>query len=214
MHVVDLTYPIGPGMSCYPGTPSPQSSVLCSIEEQGYSERQLSFSSHTGTHVDLPLHMLSGGISLDSFPPEQFMGPAAVIDLKGFSGTVISPDLLLRFGQLVGRCEFVLINSGWGRYWGSDAYLSGYPVLSEAAADWFAGFRLKGVGMDMVSFDHADSSDYPVHRRFLEKGLLLFENLCSLEKLPEGIFHFIALPLKLQGAEASPVRAIALTGEG
>lgn len=210
MHVVDLTYPVGPDISSYPGTPPPQSVALCTIEAHGFNERLLSFSSHTGTHVDLPLHMLPHGGSLDGFAPERFMGPAMVLDIRSISGAIVPLDRLLPYEPIVERCAFVLIHSGWGRYWGSGAYLSGYPVLSDEAAVWLAGFSLKGIGVDMVSFDHADSRNYPVHRRFLESGTLLFENLHALEKLPDTIFRFIALPLRLKGAEASPVRAVAL----
>ena len=65
MRFIDLSHTITSGMPCYPGTPGPQFQPLASIEEQGFAEQLFSLSSHTGTHVDLPSHMLRGGRSLD-----------------------------------------------------------------------------------------------------------------------------------------------------
>ncbi|MEE9903968.1 MAG: cyclase family protein [Chlorobium sp.] len=211
--VVDLTRTLGPGMSCYPGTPPPDSVPLCTIGEHGFSERQLTFSSHTGTHVDLPLHLFHHGNSLDGFSAEQFIGPAAVIDVSGHCGSLISGDLLRPYAALAERSEFLLIRSGWGRYWGTEAYLSGYPVLDLVAAEWLADFGLKGVGVDMMSVDAADSAALPVHRIFLERNILIIENLDIPEELAGRRFLFCSLPLKLEGAEASPVRAIAIVGQ-
>lgn len=210
MHVVDLTRTVGPGMSCYPGTPLPESLPLCSIWRDGFDERMLSFSSHTGTHVDLPLHLIPQGNSLDSFSADRFIGPAAVLDVSDPSVSLITEGMLRPHSALLERSEFVLIRSGWGRYWGTAAYLSGYPVLGVEAAAWLAGFGLKGVGIDMISADPANSQTFPVHRVFLEKNIVIIENLFIPEELSGRQVMFFSLPLKLDGAEASPVRAVAL----
>lgn len=211
--VVDLTRTLGQGMSCYPGTPPPDSLPLCTIAEHGFNERQLTFSSHTGTHIDFPLHIFPDGKSLDGFSAEQFIGSAAVIDVSGHCGSLITGDLLRPYAELAERSEFLLIRSGWGRYWGTEAYLSGYPVLDLEAAGWLAQFALKGIGVDMISVDAADSAALPVHRIFLEKNIVIIENLDIPEELAGRRFLFCALPLKLEGAEASPVRAIAIVGQ-
>jgi arylformamidase len=210
MGVIDLSRPVGSGMSCYPGTPPPGSLPLCTIGEHGFNEQQLSFSSHTGTHVDLPLHLLPAGQSLDALSIERFIGPAVVLDLTEHSGTVISMAHLSPYAALVERSEFVLIRSGWGRYWGNDAYLSGYPVLSVKAARWLAGFNLKGIGVDMISVDSADSTTWPIHRVLLENNIVIIENLVIPDGLSGSQVMFFSLPLKLEGAEAAPVRAIAV----
>ncbi len=211
MRVIDLSHLIGPGMSCYPGTPLPQSVPLCTIEADGFNERILTFSSHTGTHVDLPLHMSAGASSLDAFGVERFVGLGALLDVESVSGGTISSALLQPYRELIEGVEFVLLYSGWGRHWGTEKYLSGYPVLSIEAAVWLAGFRLKGIGVDTVSVDPPDSEGYPVHNLFLENGTFIVENLVYPDRRLIGMsFQFFCLPLKLEGAEAAPVRAVAV----
>lgn len=211
MRVIDLSHSIGRGMSCYPGTPLPQSVPFCTIEADGFNERMLTFSSHTGTHVELPLHMSDGASSLDAFGVEQFVGRGVVLDVESVSGGTIPLARLLPHRDLIENAEFVLLHSGWARHWGTQRYLSGYPVLSLEAAEWLAGFRLKGIGVDTVSVDPADSEGYPVHNLFLAKGTLIVENLVYHDRRLFGTgFQFFCLPLKLEGAEAAPVRAVAV----
>jgi len=215
MRVIDLSRSIGPGMSCYPGTPLPLSVPFCSIEADGFNERMLTFSSHTGTHVDLPLHMSEGAPSLDAFGAERFVGRGVLLDMESASGGTIPLALLMAHRDLIEGAEFVLLHSGWGRHWGTQRYLSGYPVLSLEAAEWLAEFQLKGIGVDTVSVDPPDSEGYPVHSRFLAKGVLIVENLVYSDPRLFGTgFQFFCLPLKLEGAEAAPVRAVAVLEDG
>jgi arylformamidase len=211
MRVVDLTRSIGPGMSCYPGTPPPGSVSLATIDADGFNEQLLTFSSHTGTHVDLPLHMSDGAPSLDAFGAERFIGRGVALDVACASGGIIPLALIQPSRPLIEGADFVLLHSGWGRYWGTQRYLSGYPVLSSEAAAWLAGFQLKGIGVDMVSVDPSDSEEYPLHNLFLANGTLIVENLVYPDRRLLGTgFQFFCLPLKIEGAEASPVRAVAL----
>ncbi|MBM3161857.1 MAG: cyclase family protein [Chlorobi bacterium] len=212
MEIIDLSRTVGRGMSCYPGTPQPESRSICTIEEDGFNERMISFSSHTGTHVDLPLHMLQGGRSLDDFGIDRFVGRAAVIDVQDAAEGTITLQQMASFRVLIETLDFVLLHSGWSRYWGTDAYLSGYPVLTPEAAEWLAGFRLKGIGADMVSFEAAGAKSFPVHKALFAGNLVLVENLCRIDRLIGREFMFFSVPLKLEGAEAAPVRAIAVTG--
>lgn len=211
MRVIDLSHSIGPGMSCYPGTPQPQSVPFCTIEADGFNERMLTFSSHTGTHVDLPLHMSAGASSLDAFGAERFVGLGVVLDVESVSGGTISPALLQSHRELMEGVEFVLLHTGWGHHWGTEKYLSGYPVLNLDAAAWLAGFKLKGIGVDTVSVDSPDSEGYPVHNLFLANDILIVENLVYPDRRLFGMnVQFFCLPLKLEGAEAAPVRAVAV----
>ena len=83
MRVLDLSHPIHAGMPVYPGTPRPGVAPANTIAEHGFAERLLTLSSHTGTHMDAPAHLLEGGRTLDSYPPDRFVGPGCVIDLAG-----------------------------------------------------------------------------------------------------------------------------------
>ena len=209
MRIIDLSQTIEHGMPCYPGTPGPQFQSLSSIEADGYAEQQLTLSSHTGTHVDLPSHILPGGCSLDDVPLDRFTGNGIAIDLRASAGLTITVGDLQAFEASLKTCDFLLICSGWSRYWGAPEYFEGYPVLSADAALWLAEFQLKGIGVDMISVDSPDSVDFPVHRLLLESGILLIENLADISMLLHCYFKFFCFPLNLAKAEASPVRAAA-----
>jgi arylformamidase len=213
MRIFDLSHSIEPGMPLYPGTPGPGFRSLSSIGEQGFAEQLYTLSSHTGTHIDLPSHMIESGRSLDDFPIERFYGKGLVIDVRMVAGGQISISELQRFGEQIHACEFLLLCSGWSDFWGSYRYFEDYPVLSPDAARWLCGFNLKGIGFDMVSADAAGDDRYPIHNLLLEKGLIIVENLCSLSALFSGHFTFCCFPLKISGAEAVPVRGVALVEE-
>ena len=209
MTVVDLTHPISQDMPVYPGTEPPVIVTACTVAEDGFLERKIALFSHTGTHVDAPAHLIEGGRSLDAFPVDRYHGPAVVVDAAGAGGTTIAMrDLRPRLADIE-QADFLLIRTGWSRFWGTDRYFADYPVLSIEAAEALAGLGLKGVGFDAISADPIESTDLPVHRVLMQAEMLIIENLTGLEQLPEGPFLFSCFPLALEDADGSPVRAVA-----
>ncbi len=210
MRVIDLSHTIVSGMPCYPGTPGPLFQPLSSIEEEGFAEQLLTLSSHTGTHVDLPSHILKDAFSLDALGIERFAGKGLAIDVRGTPNRIISIEILQPALPFIRECEFLLLCTGWSRYWNSSDYYEGYPVLSSETARWLTGFDLKGVGVDTISVDAPDAKTFPVHKILLQNGTLIIENLSELQSLLHRTFIFCGFPLKLAKAEASPLRAVAL----
>jgi len=209
MRIVDLSHPISPAMPLWPGTPRPEFSDLCTVGRDGFGERWLQLSSHTGTHLDAPAHLFDGAATLDQLDVSHFIGKGALLDLRQTEAGPVSLDRVLASRERIGQAEFLLLHTGWSRFWGRDEYSRGYPVLSPEAAAWLAGLGLKGIGIDAPSFDEADSEVLPIHRRLLRAGFVLIENLTGLEPLGDRGFFFSALPLPVSGAEACPVRAVA-----
>lgn len=214
MLVIDLTHPIESGMPIWPGTPHPEITDLCTIPGDGFAERLFLFSSHTGTHVDLSAHMIEGGQTLEWVAAERFFGKALLIDLRDAGrGLMAAGQLQKLAGRDIAEAEFLLLHTGWSRFWGTEAYDSGFPVLSAEDASWLAASGLKGIGIDAPSFDEPESHHYPVHRILLEAGMILIENLkalCQLEQHQSQRVFLSVLPLLIPGAEASPIRAVAL----
>jgi kynurenine formamidase len=208
--VIDLSHPIFPDMPLWPGTPEPECLPIANIPEDGFAEHSIRLSSHTGTHLDAPAHMIEGGASLDRFEPGSFFGKAAVVDALAITDGVIGLKLLESFEEVIGSSDFVLLHTGWARHWGQPGYDSGYPVLDDDAAEWLCSMGLKGVGIDAPSFDPSGSEAYPVHRRLLRSGLLLLENLANLHLIPLFGCTLAAFPLPVRGVDACPVRAVAI----
>ena len=207
--VIDLTHTICENMPVYPGTEQPQIIKPCTIEANGFVEHQLTFFTHTGTHIDAPAHILPHGKTLDQMSVEMFIGSGAVIDLRVIQGREIQLSHLIPFQHLFESSQFILLHTGWSQYWGQEAYFSNYPVLTVEAAQWVQGFKLKGIGMDMISIDGTDTPSLPIHHILLESGIII-ENLTQLEQLPQSGFTFCCFPLKLVAADGSPVRAVGI----
>ena len=210
MPIIDLSHSISENMPVYPGTAPPVIHTGCSIAEEGFLEKKITMFSHTGTHMDAPAHLIENAQTLDCLPVEHFYGKAFILRRDEGQGQEIALDELLpRMASLAG-VDFILIQTGWSRYWGSNRYFSGYPVLTQEAAAFLSDLPLKGLGIDTISVDTIDSKLYPVHMALLEKDIVIIENLTNLQSIPGDICTFSCFPLKLAEADGSPVRAVAL----
>ena len=209
--LLDLTQPLSEEMSLYPATEAPQFAPCRTLAADGYRERLLRLTSHTGTHMDAPAHLLPQGRTLDSYGVERFCGTALVLDCRdiGQGGTI--PLSRLQADERIQQVDYVLFYTNWSRFWGQAAYLHGFPTLSEEAAQYLAALPLKGIGVDALSVDPVESETFPVHKTLLQSGMLLVENLGRLGELAGQVVWFSALPLPIKEADGAPVRAIAIT---
>lgn len=207
MTYIDLTYPMHNGMPVYPGTTPPEFTNAFTIANDGFAEKILSMLSHTGTHMDAPAHIIPNAKTLDQFPVSHFTGTARILDVASFAGKEI-PDTILT-DEILHQTDYLLLRSGWNTHWGDDAYMDGFPVMSEAFAAMVAASAIRGVGLDMISVDPVGSTELPIHHVLLGAGKVIIENLANLDPLPLTPFRFTALPLALVDADGSSVRAMA-----
>jgi kynurenine formamidase len=211
-NVIDLSRTISEDMPVYPGTEQPVIANPCTIDRCGFAEKKITLYSHTGTHMDAPSHILKGAPCLEALGLGHFIGSGAAIDLSRNAIENPSIDLndLLPFKKLIKENQFILLHTGWARYWGKDEYFKGYPVLNAEAAIWLAGFNLKGIGIDMISIDPPNTLDMQIHKIFLGKNTVIIENLFNMAELTGRNFTFCCFPLKLENSDGSPVRAVAI----
>ena len=205
MKYLDLTREILNDSRPYPGDPPVILTPEAVIERDGFQVRNLSFSSHQGTHIDAPAHVMPGGMVLNDFPLEIFSGPARVLKLGQMGPrTAITREMLEAFDSEFQGCERMLFSAQWDGDFFEDA-----PFFTTAAARWLVGHaELLMLGFDWPSPDEYGDEDLTIHRIFLSKGLIFVENLTNLEKLPAR-FTLAAFPLSLKDAEGAPVRAVA-----
>ncbi len=209
MKLYDLTHPISPAMPVFPGMEPPEIEPTSSVQECGYLEHKMTMFTHTGTHMDAPAHIIGGAKTLGQLPIDQFFGSAFLLALNPPDKRSIEMEMLSPHQKTIQKVDFLLLDTGWAKHWGTPQYFSGYPVLSLEAAAWLGSRKLKGVGMDMISADDIDSRTLPVHRVLLENECVIIENLTNLESLPGDRFDFSCFPIKLMNADGSPVRAVA-----
>ncbi|MEG2176139.1 MAG: cyclase family protein [Oscillibacter sp.] len=209
--IIDLTHTITADMPMYPGSSAPVMTATGTLTRTGFRETQIQLSSHTGTHMDAPAHILRDGTYLDVLPASQFCGRAAVVDVSQPEiGSVITADFLRSLNGALRSADFVLFYTGWEKKWGCPHYFDdNFPVPDEEAARYLVSCGLKGVGTDALSMDRLCDNPLPIHRTLLGGGLVILESLCLRKVVGRNDVMLFALPLKFGKADGAPVRAIA-----
>ncbi|MDR3225882.1 MAG: cyclase family protein [Clostridiales Family XIII bacterium] len=215
MKVIDLTHTISEDMPVFPGTEPPKLDPANTYEKDGFKETLMTMYTHTGTHMDPPAHLFPGRTTLDAFPAEQFVGKAVVIDCTDVpAGGKITMSHIDKVSSDAAAADFLIFNTGWGKYWGQDEYFGDFPVIDDAVADYVKAGGKKGIGVDVISIDPVPDENLTTHRRlFKDNEIVVIENLKDPGRLAGGLFTFIALPLKHKDGDGSPIRAIALLEE-
>ena len=209
--IVDLSHPITQGMPVFPGDPRVRATTVHTITESGYNVSELCLGTHTGTHVDVPHHVLFSEQAVDSIPMDALVGWAQVLDLTGkqLGREITTPDLD-EFAPRLTEGARVLLRTDWSRRFGQPEFFEDYPGISEGAAAWLAGRKVKLIAVEQPSVDINGSS--AVHKALLTAGIVIVESIANLDKLSQERVYFIALPPNLVGMDGAPVRAIAIEG--
>ncbi|MFW6149418.1 MAG: cyclase family protein [Atribacterota bacterium] len=210
MKIIDLSHIMHPAMLIYPGDELPNFKKVATIDKNGYRETKITLHSHTGTHIDAPAHMLKHGNFLENIEINSFFGKAIILNFDNRKNPLINLDALLLHQEKIKKVEFVIIKTGWSKYWGENKYYENYPYLSKEAAEWLSEFNLKGIGIDAISIDRSDTNNFIVHKILLARNIFIIENLTNLDSVQNDYFMLSVLPLKYKGADGSPVRAIAI----
>jgi arylformamidase len=210
MNVIDLTHFISSKMPVYPDTETPEIVDSNTIEKNGFAEKLISMSSHTGTHIDAPAHMIKNSNTLDKFDINQFIGEGKVVDISRIKKKIIEIVDIKADLKKIDTKDFILFYTGWSRYWGRDEYFRDYPILSEELVKYLTGYKLKGIGFDIISIDPVGAVHFTNHMIVFRKNILIIENLKNLETLIGKKFTFFCLPLKIGNSDGSPVRACAI----
>jgi kynurenine formamidase len=170
---------------------------------------------HTGTHVEAADHVFGDGRTLERLPLRHFMGVAYRIDLTDYAGggEIAGPAVRHRLETArIPEAAVILLHTGYNdRAWGTDGYWTGSPWLSLEAARAVRALRPVLVGLDFQT-EQPGESEFNVHRILATDDTVLCEYLFHLDRVQSGRSLFVALPLRIQGVEASPVRAVILNG--
>ncbi|MBQ0943748.1 arylformamidase [Ideonella sp. 4Y16] len=161
----------------------------------------LTLSPHIGAHADAPLHYAHDAPAIDQVPLDAYLGPCRVIHAIG-CGPLVTIEHMRHAESglpprvLVRTCERA------DTVWNPD-----FSAYAPEALAWLAERGVRLVGIDTPSVDPADSKTLDAHQVLRRHDLRVLENLV-LDAVPAGDYELIALPLKLAGACASPVRAV------
>lgn len=209
--IVDLSHTLATGMPVFPGDPVVNMRPAGALAPWQVTELELG--THSGTHIDAASHYVPDGATIDAYPLERFVLPTYVAPAAVGQGVAIGWPTLSGVlpDDLVG-CA-VLLATGWDRYWGEDAAVR-HPYLSDAAVSGLLEKGVALVGTDALNVDATAPATTHAHAALLGADILIVENLTGLSALAPGRPYTCAfVPLKLAGADGSPIRAYAFSGD-
>lgn len=224
MNYIDLTLELRDGLTTYKSHPPVSIKPSATFETTGhryeppclgFRSSMISFSDHSGTHVDAPSHFLKDGKSAESLDVRKLLGSALMLDVTPWKKPEdpVTADMLTEAektqGLYVEEGDIVLIRT-WPGQWGDEGFFEA-KALDASAARWLSEHGIHVVGVDLPNIDIHDNMKREVHLELLSKDILIVENLVNLDQVPKhSRFIFMGMPLKLRDATASPIRALAI----
>jgi len=209
--IIDITHPLSAATAVWPGDP-PVHVELISSEPTLVS--RLTISTHAGTHVDAPRHRGAGRPGVDELDLHALCGPAQVVEPARVDR---DEGAVAELGMLAPEVERVLIKTGFSPPSGfrSDGGIPDYVGITERLARELVARGVKLVGIDSPSVEPrgpAAAGAFRTHDRLLSAGVVLAENL-ALGAAREGMYILYCLPLRIEGADGAPARAVLVQGE-
>jgi kynurenine formamidase len=243
IRIVDLTQPLGPSTPVidlppmFAASPGMTIDVISRYDEKGpaWYWNTIRLGEHTGTHFDAPVHWITGkdlpNNACDTIPVSRFVGPACVIDVT--ADVARDPDFLLtvegleRWESRHGRIPkgaWVLLRTGWSERTGA-AFINARedgphsPGFDPRTSRLLGEDRdVLGVGVETIGTDAGQAGTFnppfPNHATMHGAGQFGLASLCNLDQLPPTGAVVIAAPLKIVKGSGSPLRVIALVGNG
>ena len=205
--VIDLTLPINSkvdGVFIEPAR---------NLVEDGWNATTLHLYSHSGTHMDAPMHFGVNDQTIDTLPLNRLISEAWVVDVT----FILSKEELLveHLGNLVHNFkagQSILLHTGWSKKLGTDEYRNGLPRISKELALWMGknGVNILGVEPPSVANVNDLKEVTEIHTILMQNDIIIAEGLTNLEALSQPKVTLIALPLKVENGDGAPARVIAL----
>jgi arylformamidase len=201
---IDISVPLRTGTVHYPGDPPVRIELDQDLDRgDPITVTRISMSAHAGTHVDAPRHFLKGTASIDDMPVDATNGPARVITITDMESIKL-PELE---GYDIVPGEILLFQTRNSSLWSYDTFQRDFVYLSTPAAVYLAQKRVKTVGIDYLSVDRFEKNEGEAHRILLEASVWIIEGL-DLSAVAPGRHELMCLPLRIEGGEAAPARAL------
>ncbi|MFF5993573.1 arylformamidase [Lysinibacillus sp. KU-BSD001] len=198
---IDITMPLHKNMPIWPGDTPFSYKQDATLTEDGANVGQITMSLHAGTHIDAPYHYDDFGKAIDALPLELFIGAVKIVDVVGVKCIQLAhvenlelhnvERLFFKTKVVQDLCHF-------------DA---DFTTIAPEVIRFLANQGVRVVGTDAPSVDALDDVSLIAHHTCRQMGIYIIENL-FLKDVDAGMYEFIALPLAIQGGDASPIRAV------
>ncbi|MFL5559169.1 MAG: cyclase family protein [Gemmatimonadaceae bacterium] len=203
--IYDISVPIRTGGLVYPGNPEIDVSLQQAVAKGASANVSLvRFGSHTGTHADAARHFFDDGQSVDHIPLDRLIGPALLLSFDDNVRAVGAAEL--RSQRLNGH-KRVLLRTRNSALLSQPEFAGDYTYLAPDGAQFLVDSGVELVGIDYLSIEQFHSGHHRTHRTLLERSVVIVEGL-DLSSPPAGEYQFICLPLRLEGCDGAPARAV------
>lgn len=198
----DISQKVRPGIPVWPGdTVYAEERTWAIGPGCPVNVSRLTLSTHTGTHADAPLHYDADGAGIGALDLEVYLGPAQVVSVPPEAGLVAVEHVLPLLREGIAR---VLLHT-FDRF--PDGWVSDFAAIDAGLISALAERGVRLIGTDAPSVDPQDSKTLDAHHAVRRHDMRILEGLV-LDGVPDGIYELIALPIRLEGADAAPVRAV------
>jgi arylformamidase len=215
IHIVDLSHRLVPGKQRFKldirrysvDEYIPEYKVA---EGEWYIMEDIEICTHVGTHVEAPYHAIKDGKKAADIDFTTLIGMAVVLDFtdKGHDEAITRSEIAER-GKGIIEGDIVLIKTGLSKYYGTKKYLR--PYLKLGALDWLIEKGIKCLGVDCSGIEDRTAGDGEInHKKLFSNNIPLIEDMNNLDKLNDSRVFLFALPLPIEGLDASPIRPIAV----
>jgi arylformamidase len=203
--IYDISVPIRTGGLVYPGNPEIDVSLQQAVAKgAGANVSFVRFGSHTGTHVDAARHFFDDGQTVDKIPLDRLIGRALLLAFPDDLGAVGAADL--KKHDLKGETR-ILLRTRNSALLSQKEFVKDYTYLAPDGAQYLVDNGVELVGIDYLSIEQFHSGHHKTHRTLLEKSVVILEGL-DLSIPAPGIYQLICLPLRIEGCDGAPARAV------
>lgn len=218
--LIDLTHSLSPNIPTWDGNCGFQI-VAFSDYDQIFRVQKITMNAGLGTHLDLPAHVIPGGLDSAQVSFKDLQAPCVVMYVNAHDNAdfVVTKSAIEAFenrhGQIPPRSWFLIL-FGWGKHWSNPSYyrnadsagIMHFPKIDPGAADLLLDRQILGIGVDTLSPDGGDGSNQPVHKLFLSKNIFILENIKYLADLPVFGGNLLVSHLPFNGGTECPVSVI------
>jgi arylformamidase len=203
--IYDISVPIRTGGLVYPGNPEIEVTLQQAVAKgAGANVSFVRFGSHTGTHADAARHFFDDGQSVDQIPLESLIGPAIVLAFDDSVRAVGAAEL--RRHELTEHNR-VLLRTRNSALLSQREFVPDYTYLAPDGAQYLVDQGVELVGIDYLSIEQFHSGQHQTHKILLGKSVVIVEGL-NLSGVPPGEYQLICLPLRIEGCDGAPARAV------
>lgn len=210
MQIHDISLSINTRLPTWPGDPGIQLDRISKMEDgEDANVTHMAMGVHTGTHVDAPYHFVGvDAPTVESLPLDVLCGPATVVQF--LDAQLITADLLHQ-AKLPPQIERLLFKTSNSELWarGMDVFQEDFVALSADASQYLVDLGVRLVGVDYLSVAPF-AAPVPTHQILLREEVVIVEGL-NLSAIRPGNYDFYCLPLKIQGSDGAPARAILIS---